>query len=144
MVFYLFLIQLAIDGKVLLLQFVGCVLICKQIKLSEVKAKLGVSRLPLGPAACLPLQHPVQLIVPLLWFWCLGLPPKFIPVVFFKSLRRCEPPDLQLKSSDVLILCNRGENARGFYTFMIMLVSRLKMNYNSLQLAWGWNAPQTI
>lgn len=147
MLFYLFLIQLAIDGKILLLQFVACVLICKQIKLSGVKAKLGASRLPLGPAACcLPLQHTVQLLVPLLRFWCLGLPPKFIPIVFFKSLRRCEPADLQLKSSeDVLILCNRGENAHGFYmTFMIMFVSHLKMNYKSLQLPWGRNAPQTI
>lgn len=54
---------------IILLQFVASVLICKQIKLSGVKAKLGASRLPLGPAACcLPLQHTVQLPVPLLRF----------------------------------------------------------------------------
>ena len=69
--------------------------------------KLGASRLSLGCEACvlqtqpwsrLPLQHPAQLLVPLGQFLCLGLPPMFIATVLFKSLRRCEPSDLLVKS----------------------------------------------
>lgn len=50
--FFFFLIQLAINGKILVLQFIAFVLICKWIKLTGVRVKHGASRLPLVYKAC--------------------------------------------------------------------------------------------